>query len=115
MEIVAFCCHNSLDNLKTIRRNTSVKVKLLPCSSKIEIAHLLLTFEQGVDVVLVVGCAEGKCQFGDGNAIAKGRVAYTKRLLNEIGLGDNRLQFFTLSSDEEFLEAVKIMKERINA
>ncbi|MFH1859944.1 MAG: hydrogenase iron-sulfur subunit [bacterium] len=115
LKIIVFCCHNALDNIETIRKlkDTSIRVNLLPCSSKIEVSHLLLTFEQGVDAVLVVGCQEGKCQFGDGNRIARGRVSYTKRLLNEIGLGEEKIEFFALGSGEGFLEAVEVMKERI--
>ncbi len=112
MEIVAFCCHNSLENIRKLK-NTSVKVNLLPCSSKIEVGHLLSTFERGVDGVMVIGCSEGECQFVDGCSIAKGRVLYTKRLLNEIGLGEEKIEFFTPSNSEEFLEAVEIIKERI--
>ncbi len=109
MEIAAFCCHNSLDNISAIRKlkDTSIKVNLLPCSSKIEVGHLLKTFESGTDGIMVVGCKNGNCQFVDGYKIAKGRVLYTKRLLNEIGLGEKKIEFFTLSSDEEFLEIVK--------
>ncbi len=115
MEIVAFCCHNSLDNIPAIRKikDTSLQVNLLPCSSKIEVGHLLSTFEKGVDGVMVIGCSEGECQFVDGCLIARGRVLYTKRLLNEIGLGENRIEFFTLSSDEEFANAIETMKERV--
>lgn len=115
MEIVAFCCHNSLDNISAIRKikDTSIKVNLLPCSSKIEVGHLLSTFERGADGVMVIGCQGGKCQFVDGSILAKGRVLYTKRLLNEIGLGEEKIEFFTLSGDEGFLEAVEIMKERV--
>lgn len=113
MEIVAFCCHNSLDNIKSIQKDTSVKVNLLPCSSKIEVGHLLSTFETGVDAVMVIGCQKGKCQFVDGSSLAKGRVLYTKRLLNEIGLGEEKIEFFTPANSEEFLEAAKLMREKI--
>ena len=155
MEIVAFCCHNSLNNISRKSKDTSIKVSLyqnafkmitrrqgggdgsvldntlekpttkptlvkfecklvlLPCSSKIEVGHLLSTFERGADGVMVIGCQGGKCQFVDGSIMAKGRVLYTKRLLNEIGLGEEKIEFFTLSNGEGFLEAVEIMKERV--
>ncbi|MBI4753474.1 hydrogenase iron-sulfur subunit, partial [Candidatus Desantisbacteria bacterium] len=112
MKIIAFCCHNALERVEF--KDTFVKVVLLPCSSKIEVGHLLKTFEAGADRVMVVGCREGECQFVDGCRIARGRVAYTKKLLQEIGLDGERLDFFNLSNSEEFLEAMEIMKERFH-
>ncbi len=111
MEIVAFCCHNSLGGVEF--KNTSARVILLPCSSKIEVGHLLKTFESGTDGIMVVGCKNGNCQFVDGCKIAKGRVAYTKKLLKDIGLSEERLDFFSPETLEEFLKALEIMKERI--
>jgi F420-non-reducing hydrogenase iron-sulfur subunit len=42
------------------------------------------------------------------------RVEYTKKLLNEIGLGSERLDFFHIAASEApmFAETVKIMTER---
>jgi F420-non-reducing hydrogenase iron-sulfur subunit len=41
-------------------------------------------------------------------------VAYTKKLLDEIGLGGERLEFFHIAASEAplFAETVKIMTER---
>ena len=42
------------------------------------------------------------------------RVAYTKKLLDEVGLGGERLDFFHIAASEApmFAETVKIMTER---
>lgn len=112
LEIVAFCCHNALDEARKLE-DVSIRVVLLPCSSKVGVSHLLSTFEQGVDGVMVVGCKKGKCQFEDGNILAKGRVSHTGKLLSQIGLEQERIAFFSVSGQEEFLEAAKIMKDRI--
>ncbi len=42
------------------------------------------------------------------------RVAYTKKLLDEIGIGSERLEFFHIAASEApmFAETVKIMTER---
>jgi len=112
LRIVAFCCHNALNGIKT--EDVEIKVVLLACSSKIEVGDLLLAFESGTDGIMVVGCKNGNCQFVDGCKIAKGRVAYTKKLLQEIGLGGERLDFFNLETLEEFLETVEIMKEKFH-
>lgn len=117
MKIIAFCCHNSLDDIEAVRRlkDTSIKVNLLPCSSKIEVGHLLSTFEQGIDGIMVVGCLKGKCQFEDGNILAKGRISYAGNLLSQIGLEQERIAFFSVSGEEEFLNATETMKEKLAA
>ena len=45
---------------------------------------------------------------------AKKRVEYTKKLLNEIGLGSERLEFFYIAASEAplFAETVKTMTNR---
>ena len=45
---------------------------------------------------------------------AKKRVDYTKKLLDEIGLGGERLEFFHIAASEAplFAETVKTMTER---
>lgn len=110
MEIIAFCCHNSLTDVDF--KDSLIRMVLLSCSSKIEVSHLLLTLEQGVDGIMVVACRSGECQFQDGDILAKGRVLYTKRLVSEIGLEEERIAFFSVSG-KDFLEVVKLMKDKL--
>jgi len=46
----------------------------------------------------VAGCLEGDCHFKDGNLKAARRVAYVKKLLDEIGVGGERLEMITMSA-----------------
>ena len=48
-------------------------------------------FEKGADGVYVAGCLEGDCHFMHGNLVAKPRVNYTKKLIQEVGLEPERL------------------------
>ncbi|MEW5766305.1 MAG: hydrogenase iron-sulfur subunit [bacterium] len=100
LSIIAFCCSRGLADLEEVvdcEAKLGVKIRLLPCSSKIEVAHLLSTFESGLDGVIVAGCPEGECQFVDGNLLAGGRVAYLKKMLAEIGLEEERLRMHHLN------------------
>jgi len=56
----------------------------------------------------------GDCHFLEGNLRAKERVEYTKKLLNEIGLGEGRLEMFHIGASDAplFAEAVEIMTNR---
>jgi len=56
----------------------------------------------------------GDCHFLEGNLRAKERVAYTKSLLDEIGLGGDRLEMFHIGASDApmFAEVVETMTNR---
>jgi coenzyme F420-reducing hydrogenase delta subunit len=56
----------------------------------------------------------GDCHFLEGNLRAKERVEYTKSLLDEIGLGGDRLEMFHIGASDAplFAEAVEMMTNR---
>ena len=120
-EIVAFCCHycayGAADLAGSMRLNypANVKIVKLPCTGKVDIIYLLKAFEDGADGVYVAGCLEGNCHFTDGNIKAKRRVARAKKLLDEIGIGGDRLEMFNMSASmgPKFAEVAKEMTERI--
>ncbi len=68
----------------------------LPCSGRIESLHLLRAIESGVDKVYVVTCPEAACRYREGNLRAKKRLAYTQKLIEEIGLERKRLELIHL-------------------
>lgn len=120
-EIVAFCCHycayGAADLAGSMRLNypPNVKIVRLPCTGKVDILYLLKAFEEGADGVYVAGCLEGNCHFIDGNIKAKGRVARAKKLLDEIGIGGDRLEMFNMSASmgPKFAEVAKEMTAKI--
>ncbi len=87
----------------------------MPCSGTIDHRVLLQTFEDGADGVFVAGCMEGDCHFLKGNFRAKKRVQQVKKILDEIGFGGERLEFYNLSAaqGQRFAEIVKEMTERV--
>ena len=120
-EIIAFCCHYcayaaaDLAGIMRLQYPANIKVIKLPCSGTIDILHILKAFEQGTDGVLVAGCLEGGCHFIEGNIRAKRRVERAKNILDEVGLGKERLEMFFMSSAEgtRFAEVAKEMSDRI--
>ena len=76
---------------------------MVPCSSKIETGYLVKLIEKGTDGVLVIGCPESDCQFLTGSARAASRLAYARNLLDEVGMGADRLSMVRkqdLSADQ---------------
>jgi F420-non-reducing hydrogenase iron-sulfur subunit len=96
---------------------TNVKVLKVPCTGRVDVIMVLKAFESGVDGVYVAGCLEGECHFLKGNLRARKRVEYLKTLLQETGIGPDRLQMYNLSSSEgpRFAEIAREMTEKIRA
>jgi F420-non-reducing hydrogenase iron-sulfur subunit len=76
----------------------NVKIVKIPCTGRVDIIHILKAFEHGADGVYLAGCMEGECHYLRGNIRARQRVEYTKKLLDECGIGGDRLSMYNLSS-----------------
>jgi hypothetical protein len=57
----------------------------------------LKALEAGADLVCVVACAESDCRHLEGSRRAERRAGYVGRLLDEIGLGGERLMLVHLA------------------
>ena len=79
---------------------TNVRVIQLPCSGRVDILHLLRSFEDGADGVYVAGCLEGECHYLTGNFKARRKVEYVKKTLQALGLEPERIAMYNLSSSE---------------
>ncbi len=123
VEVVAFCCFYcayaaaDLAGVMRLSYPPNVKVVLLPCTGGVDPLYILRAFEAGADGVFVAGCLAGQCHYQVGNLQAKSRVRYLKKLLDEAGIGGERLEMFNLSSAQgsRFAEAAREMTERITA
>jgi F420-non-reducing hydrogenase iron-sulfur subunit len=119
--IVAFCCHycayTAADMAGSQRRCYPANVKIIrvPCSGKVDAIHIVKAFEKGADGVYVAGCLEGDCHFKTGNTRAARRVVQVQKLLDEIGIGGDRLEMVLLSAGmgDRFAETAKNITEKI--
>jgi len=98
-----------------IKYPATIKLVKLPCTGKTDVRYLLEAFEQGADGVCVVGCPIGNCHHVSGNVRGLARVKYTKKLLDEIGLGGERLEMYFGSGGMgmTFANAVREITERV--
>ena len=94
---------------------TNVKVLKVPCTGRVDVIHVLKALENGADGVYLAGCLEGECHFLVGNLRAKKRVGYAKQLLEECGIGGERVAMYNLSSaqGQRFAEIAREMTEKI--
>ena len=100
-----------------IQYPANVKFVRLPCTGKTDIRYLLEAFEQGADGVYVVACPIGNCHHVRGNERGLARLERAKQILDEIGLGAERLDMFFMSGSEgySFAMAAQTMTDRIRA
>jgi F420-non-reducing hydrogenase iron-sulfur subunit len=118
---VAFCCYycaySAADLAGSLRLQYPPTVRMIeqPCSGKIDIRLLLQAFEEGADGVYVAGCLEGDCHFLKGNIRAKKRVNAARKILDQVGVGGERLEMFNLSGSmgPKFADLAIEMTERI--
>ena len=122
-ELVVFTCQHqasrvarvfqTLDHLKGLK----IRQVALPCSGKLEVSFLLKALEKGGDGVALFGCPEGECRYMVGSTRAKGRVSYAARILEEIGVGKDRVRRFVLESQpsQDALEGLGAWVEKIKA
>jgi F420-non-reducing hydrogenase iron-sulfur subunit len=94
---------------------TNVKVLRVPCTGRVDVIHILKALENGADGVYLAGCLEGECHYLVGNLRAKRRVGYAKQLLDECGIGADRVSMYNLSSaqGQRFAEIAREMTEKI--
>jgi len=119
--IVSFCCHNCTshaeDTLNAIKEKYSINLSLvkMPCTGKVEILYLLKAFEEGADGVIVAGCPEGECHYLEGNILTKKRVKFTRKILDEIGIGGDRLHMYNINASdaEAFSKVISEMEKKI--
>jgi F420-non-reducing hydrogenase iron-sulfur subunit len=93
----------------------NVKIVKVPCTGRVDIIHMLKAFEHGADGVYLAGCLEGECHFLRGNIRARQRVGHVKELLDECGIGGERIAMYNLSSaqGQRFAEIAREMTEKI--
>lgn len=95
----------------------NVKIVKVPCTGRVDIIHVLKAFESGADGVYLAGCLEGECHYLRGNIRARKRVDRLKELLEECGIGGERVAMYNLSSaqGQRFAEIAREMTEKVRA
>ncbi|HYB20925.1 MAG TPA: hydrogenase iron-sulfur subunit [Thermodesulfobacteriota bacterium] len=120
-EITIFYCTRQRERVAQIVEgfNGSGVLKIrkvaLPCSGKLEVFQLTKALENGADGIALFGCPEEECRYMVGSSRAKGRVAYTGKILETIGLEKERVRRFVLQSQpgQETLKAISDWAEKV--
>ncbi len=105
-KIILFLCnwgpHAAYLNLQDQRADIPAEIKMvrIPCSGRISKALLFKSFEMGADGVVLMGCKPGSCRYGSGTATAMENTADTRKILELMGLKQERLRLGNFLPDE---------------
>jgi F420-non-reducing hydrogenase iron-sulfur subunit len=70
------------------------------CSGRIDPAFIPRAFRAGFDGVMILGCHPGDCHYLTGNIQAERKITLVRRLLDDMGIGKERLLLDWVSAGE---------------
>ncbi len=97
LTLAIFYCQNVPGSEEAERRilekkyGKAIRLFPLPCSGRLDPAHLLGALEEFADAAYIVTCPAGHCRYFEGNTRAGKRVDKTRELIEKIGLEGNRI------------------------
>ena len=118
--ITIFHCVNAFKEeffLTALEDASDIRSIELPCSGKVDIRYLTKAFETGADGVAIITCGLGECRYVEGNLRARKRAAAVQVLLDEVGLGAERLAVITMNEGglERVASELGVFQARIKA
>ncbi|MDY7032387.1 MAG: hydrogenase iron-sulfur subunit [Thermodesulfobacteriota bacterium] len=104
--IVGFACNwcsyagADLAGTSRIKYPPNIRIIRVMCTGRVTPAFLLKAFQMGADGVLVAGCHPGDCHYISGNLKCEKIVETTKKLVDILGIGKERLRLEWVSASE---------------
>lgn len=104
LKLYIFYCSNSLDINefnRTFHEEEGIEYKIisLPCSGKANLLYLIKAFETGADGLVLITCEKNKCHYLEGNLRSPKRAEEVNSLLEEIGMGKERIAVLTINGE----------------
>ncbi len=120
-KIIAFCCNwctyaaADIAGTSRIHYPANVRIVRVMCSGMVDPIYILKAFEMGADGVLVAGCHEIDCHYLNGPLKCDAMFEKLKRVVNTLGLEDERLRRGMISTSESpiFAQVIEEMVEQI--
>jgi F420-non-reducing hydrogenase iron-sulfur subunit len=104
--IVAFFCNwctylaADLAGTSRMKYPPNARVIRVMCSGRIDPQFILTAFADGADGVLIGGCHPGDCHYQEGNYKCLRRFNLLKRMVQEMGIEDDRFRLEWISASE---------------
>jgi F420-non-reducing hydrogenase iron-sulfur subunit len=104
--IVAFFCNwctytaADLAGVSRLKYAANVRVIRLMCSGRVDPQFILEALVKGADGVLIGGCHPNDCHYSEGNYKLLRRFQLLKRMLNDMGIEEDRVRLEWISAAE---------------
>jgi len=97
-----WCSYRGANTAGTARLKSAPNVRIVRvmCSGRVDPTFVLKAFKQGADGVLVLGCHPGDCHYAEGNYKTARRMPLLKKMLNQLGIEDDRVRLDWVSASE---------------
>jgi len=120
-KIIAFCCNwctyaaADIAGTSRIHYPANVRIVRVMCSGMVDPIYVLKAFEMGADGVLVAGCHEIDCHYLNGPVKCDAMFEKLRRVVNTLGLEDERLKREMISTSESpiFARVIEEMVEQL--
>lgn len=121
--IVAFFCNwctylaADLAGTSRMKYAPNVRVVRVMCSGRVDAQFVLNAFAHGADGVLIGGCHPGDCHYQEGNYKTLRRFHLLKRLLQQLGVEDDRfrLEWISAAEADKVRSVMNDMVEKVRA
>jgi len=97
-----WCSYRGADLAGTARMKVAPNVRIVRvmCSGRVDPAFVLKAFNEGADGVLILGCHPGDCHYVEGNYKTARRIPMLKKMLEQLGIEDERVRLDWVSAAE---------------
>lgn len=102
--------------MSRLQYTTEIRLIRVMCTGRVDMAHVIKAFSNGVDGVFIGGCRLNECNYiTHGNYHALNKVLLCKKIMGHLGLNPERLKIEFMSSGEGnlFAEAVDDFVEKV--
>jgi F420-non-reducing hydrogenase iron-sulfur subunit len=93
----------------------NIRIIRVMCSGRVSPLFILKALTLGADGVLILGCHPGDCHYIEGNYKTLRRMPLLKKVLNQLGIEEERVQLEWVSAAEgaRFAEVTNSFTETI--
>jgi F420-non-reducing hydrogenase iron-sulfur subunit len=121
--IVAFFCNwctylaADLAGTSRMKYAPNVRVIRLMCSGRVDPQFVLDAFAHGADGVFIGGCHPGDCHYQEGNYKTLKRYELLKRVLQQMGIEEDRfrLEWISAAEADRVRATINDMVEKVRA
>ena len=120
--IVAFFCNwctytaADLAGVSRLKYAANIRVIRLMCSGRVDPQFIMQALASGADGVLIGGCHPNDCHYVEGNYKMLRRFRLLKRMLNDMGIEEQRvrLEWISAAEGEKVKRVVNEMVDQIS-